>query len=265
MNLNNFKVMGIVNATPDSFYANSRTAQCGAAVDLARKHVAEGADLIDIGGQSTRPGARAISATEERARILPVVEAVAALPGDFKISIDTFYAEVAAAALDAGAHRVNDVSAGRRDPALLDLVRERQTPYILMHAADPLDAGKAPRYNDVAADVRNFLAERLDALSGCDVWVDPGFGFGKTAATNFELLRNLSCIVELGAPVLVGLSRKRLIYETLGCSPEDALGGTTFLHAIALSHGARILRVHDVAPAVECLALHTTMHTFATL
>lgn len=259
MNLNNCKVMGIVNATPDSFYANSRSADVDAAVELARLHISQGAHVVDIGGQSTRPGADAVGAAEELARVLPVVEAVANLSGDFEISIDTFYAVVAEAALDAGAHRINDVSAGRRDPALLDLVRERRAPYILMHAADPTDAGVPGHYRDVVSDVTAFLAERLDALSGCDVWLDPGLGFGKTSAENFSLLRNLGSIAALGAPVMVGLSRKRLVYETLASVPEDALNGTTFLHAIALSQGAHVLRVHDVAPAVECLALHAAM------
>ena len=262
----NFRIMGIVNATPDSFFSGSRVAEVAEAVALAERHIREGADVIDIGGQSTRPGAEPIDAAVELERVRPVVEAVAALKAnaDFEISIDTFYGAVAAAALDAGADRINDVSAGRRDPELLEVVIAHQAPYILMHAHDPWSAATPGNYQDVTAEVVDFFARTIDRhpeLSASDLWLDPGLGFGKTTAENFQLLAELQHIAEIGPPVLVGLSRKRLIHQTLGCAPEDdrALIGTTALHAVALQNGAHILRVHDVAQAVDCARLHTEL------
>lgn len=251
-------VMGILNATPDSFHAGSRVDVDGA-LRLAERMLDEGASILDIGGASSRPGAEEIGEAEEMKRVLPVIEAIAArFPGAL-LSIDTFHARVAQEAVATGARMVNDISAGTFDNKMLATVAELGVPYVAMHMkGTPRTMQVDPSYPNVVAEVTHYLSERLNSAHSAgiaDVIIDPGFGFGKTAAHNYALLRSLAHLTALGVPVLVGLSRKRMINEVLGTAPADALNGTTVLNTIALISGASILRVHDVRESVECVDL----------
>lgn len=251
-------VMGILNATPDSFHAASRVDVDGA-LHQAEAMLREGAAILDIGGMSTRPGSVEVEADEELRRVVPVVEAIHRRFPEAWISVDTYRAAVARAAVEAGAGLVNDVGAGLLDPAMLSTVAALHVPYIAMHMqGTPRTMQQAPQYTDVAAEVTRFLAERLAACHAAgipDVWLDPGFGFGKTTAHNYTLLQELARITALGVPVLVGVSRKRMINEVLGITAAEALNGTTVLNTLALERGAGILRVHDVKEAVEVVRL----------
>lgn len=250
--------MGILNATPDSFHADNRVDVDGA-LGLAEKMLRDGAMILDIGGQSTRPGSGEGTADEELRRVLPVIDAVHRRFPEALISVDTWRAAVARAAVERGADLVNDIGAGLLDPDMLGTVAALGVPYIAMHMqGTPATMQLAPHYTDVVAEVTRFLSERLHAAHEAgiaDVVVDPGFGFGKTGEHNFALLHGLGRMNMLGAPVLVGVSRKRMINEVLGTTPAAALNGTTVLHTIALLHGAAILRVHDVKEAVEAVRL----------
>jgi len=251
-------VMGILNATPDSFHKESRV-DLDAALHLAERMIAQGAAILDVGGASSRPGAAEVPEEEELERVIPVIEALHARFPDAWLSIDTWRSGVAKAAVEAGASMVNDISAGMLDPAMFATVARLAVPYALMHMqGTPATMQQDPQYTDVVAEVVYFLSERLRAAHQAgipDVVVDPGFGFGKTTAHNFALLGHLDRFQALGAPVLVGLSRKRMINETLGIGPADALNGTTVLNTIALEKGAAILRVHDVKEAVQACRL----------
>ncbi len=251
-------VMGILNATPDSFHAASRVG-VDAALHKAEAMLREGAAILDIGGMSTRPGSEEVETDEELRRVVPMVEAIHRRFPEAWISVDTYRAAVARAAVEAGAGLVNDVGAGLLDPAMPSTVAALHVPYIAMHMqGTPRTMQQAPQYTDVAAEVTRFLAERLDACHAAgipDVWLDPGFGFGKTTAHNYTLLRELARVTALGVPVLVGVSRKRMINEVLGITAADALNGTTVLNTLALERGAGILRVHDVKEAVEVVRL----------
>lgn len=255
--------MAILNATPDSFYAPSRGNTIEEIVDRAGACIAEGADFLDIGGYSSRPGAVDISVAEEMDRLLPAVEAVHRSFQEIPVSVDTFRSEVAGAALDAGASIINDISGGGQDSAMWDLVARRQVPYVLMHMqGTPATMQDNPVYQDVIREVLDYFIRQVGALRELgvhDIIIDPGFGFGKNIAHNFQLLNGLEALRILGYPVLVGLSRKSMICRTLGVKPEDALNGTTALHLRALQQGARILRVHDPAPAREVIRLWQTM------
>lgn len=251
-------VMGIINATPDSFHAASRV-DVDEALHLAERMLIDGAAMLDIGGMSTRPGAVEVPVDEELRRVVPVVEAVhRRFPGAW-IGVDTCRAAVARAAVEAGAGLVNDVGAGLADADMLPTVAALHVPYIAMHMQGmPATMQLAPAYTDVAAEVTHFLSERLNACHAAgiaDVWLDPGFGFGKTTEHNFTLLGELQRVANLGAPLLVGLSRKRMINEVLGTTPAEALNGTTVLNTLALLNGASVLRVHDVREAVQCVRL----------
>ena len=252
-------VMGIINVTPDSFFEGSRRMDPEAVLSLAEKMLAAGASILDIGGQSTKPGAKRIGANEEMDRVLPAVETIHRNFPDAWISIDTFYASVAEAAIEAGAGMVNDISAGSIDDNLLPCVARMKVPYVCMHMqGDPEHMQTAPHYNHVTQEVLDFLIRRTAFCrsSGIqDIIIDPGFGFGKTIAHNFTLLRELAAFRMLGLPILAGLSRKSTIYRTLGCSAEEALNGTTVLNTLALLNGATILRVHDVKEAAEAITL----------
>lgn len=251
-------VMGILNVTPDSFHAASRV-DLSAALRIAEGMLNDGADIIDIGGASSRPGAVEVAENVELDRVLPVIEALTARFPKALLSIDSYRASVAKAAVESGASIVNDIGAGMLDEVMLETVAGLRVPYIAMHMQGvPPTMQQDPRYVDVAAEVTLFLSQRLRAAHEAgiaDVVLDPGFGFGKTTAHNFEVLRGLELVNMLGAPVLVGLSRKRMINEVLGTSAADALNGTSVLNAIALMNGASILRVHDVKEAVECVKL----------
>jgi dihydropteroate synthase len=251
------RLMGIVNVTPDSFSDGGRFLAPDRAIAHARELAAGGADLLDIGGESTRPGAREVSTEEELARVAPVLEGIRDV--DAPISIDTSKATVAVASLDAGAEIVNDVTALRHDPALAGLCAERECTVVLMHMqGTPRTMQENPTYDDVVDDVKAFLAERIEFAVGEGIaeeriWVDPGIGFGKTVDHNLELLRRLAELRELGRPVVVGSSRKRFIGELTGREVDDRLGGTIASNVLALRAGADVLRVHDVAESRQAL------------
>jgi dihydropteroate synthase len=251
-------VMGVVNVTPDSFSDGGEWLDPHAAIAHGRALVAQGAAILDIGGESTRPGAEPVGEAEELRRVVPVLEGLAGAGA--RLSIDTSKAAVAAAALDAGASIVNDVTALRGDPRMAALVAERGCEVCLMHMlGEPRTMQRDPRYGDVVADVRAFLAERLAHAIGAGsaeerVWLDPGIGFGKTIDHNLELLARLDEIVALGRPVVVGTSRKSFLGTiTGGREPGDRVAGTIATNVIALTRGASVFRVHDVAEARDAL------------
>ncbi|WP_242692123.1 dihydropteroate synthase [Aridibaculum aurantiacum] len=251
--------MGILNVTPDSFYSGSRHQHEETVVQKAEQMLADGATIIDIGGQSTRPGAEYLPASEEAARVLPAIEAVSkALPQAF-ISIDTFYAAVAKQAAEAGACIVNDISSGSLDSTMVDTVANLNVPYIIMHMqGTPQTMQQNPIYENVTLEVMDYLMGKAEEcrLAGIkDIIIDLGFGFGKTIAHNFTLLKQLKVFEVLKKPILAGLSRKGTIYKTLSTTAEEALNGTTVLNTIALLNGASILRVHDVKEAAEAIKL----------
>jgi len=257
-------VMGIINATPDSFYGGSRFQGTDEIVDQAGKLLTDGADIIDIGGQSTRPGSELISAEEEIKRVVPAIKAIAEkYPGSF-ISVDTFYSKVASAAVDTGACIINDISAGLMDNKMIETVAALKVPYLLMHMkGTPQTMQQNAAYKNVTGEVLDFFIAKTDELKKegiIDIIIDPGFGFGKTIEHNFELLKNLSVFKMVDKPVLVGVSRKSTIYKTLGINADEALNGTTVLNTIALMNGASILRVHDVKEAKEAVTLFSAMN-----
>ncbi len=253
-------VMGIINATPDSFYADSRKANVDAALRAAEQMLNAGATILDIGGQSTKPGSAQVGADEEKQRVLPIIEAIAQQFPDAYLSVDTFYATVAQAAVQSGACIVNDVSGGKMDAEMLATVAALKVPYVCMHMqGTPSDMQVNPQYADVVLEVLDFFVQQKNTckIAGImDVIFDVGFGFGKTIAHNFSLLKNLSTFNMLDAPLLVGLSRKSMIYKSLETTAEHALNGTTALHSLALQNGANILRVHDVQAAMETIKLY---------
>lgn len=252
------RVMGIVNVTPDSFSDGGRHASADAAIAHGLRLVEEGADLLDVGGESTRPGADAVPLEEELRRVIPVVQALAQRTS-IPISIDTSKPQVMRAAVEAGAGMINDVFALRREGAL-QAAADLGVPVVLMHMqGEPRGMQEAPAYDDVVGDVHRFLAERIFAaeMAGIDkrkIVVDPGFGFGKTTSHNLQLLARLRRYTELGVPVLAGLSRKRTIGELTGREdPQARAAGSVAAHLIAAQHGAMLLRVHDVEQTVDAL------------
>lgn len=254
-------VMGILNVNGDSFYPGNRAQQIDLILQKAAQMISEGAGLIDIGGQSTRPGSERISFDEECSRVIPAIEAVASqFPGTI-ISIDTYYAEVARQAVAAGATMVNDISAGEMDSNMIATVATLKIPYVCMHMKGTPDTMQQQAvYENVTIEVLDFFIKKVDELKMAginDIIIDPGFGFGKTIGHNFSLLKNLSAFKMLDLPIMAGLSRKSTIYKTLDISVEDALNGTTVLNTLALQNGAGILRVHDVKEAVETVKLFT--------
>lgn len=256
-------VMGILNVTPDSFYDGGRYAGVDAALFQASAMLEEGAAILDIGGMSSRPGAEILSSEMELQRVLPVVEAIVQRFPEAVLSIDTIHSKTAKVCVEAGAAIVNDISGGRLDGEMFQMAAELDVPYVLMHMKGvPGNMQGQAVYEDVVAEVLDFFIEgigRLRALGVKDILLDPGFGFGKTAAHNFRLLNNLHVFQITGCPLLAGISRKSMIWKTLKIAPEAALNGTTALHVVALQQGARILRVHDVRPAVETIRLWETL------
>ena len=253
------KVMGVVNVTPDSFSDGGRYLDAGRAVGHGRELVAEGADLLDVGGESTRPGSEGVSAEEEVARVGPVLEGLSS--AGVPISIDTSKRAVAAAALDAGAEIVNDVTALRADPELGDLCAERDCGLVLMHMlGTPRTMQESPTYDDVVEDVKAFLAERIEFAIGRGIgeeriWLDPGIGFGKTLEHNLALLDRLGELRSLGRPICIGASRKSFIGKITGREVGERLGGTVASNVLALANGADIFRVHDVRAVREALVV----------
>lgn len=252
-------VMGIINATPDSFYEGHLNSGMNGMMSLAQQMISEGADILDVGGLSTRPGSKSISADEEMDRVLPVIKNIHAAHPHCIISIDTYYSSVAAAAVHAGASIVNDISAGNLDGDMLSTVAELRVPYICMHMkGTPESMQQEPVYGNVAEEVLDFFIAKIDACKKAginDIIIDPGFGFGKTIEHNFQLLKKLGVFSITGKPILAGLSRKSSVYKTLGVTAADALNGTTVLNTMALLNGAAILRVHDVKEAKEAVKL----------
>jgi len=249
-------LMGVVNVTPDSFSDGGRYLDPEAAIGHGVELVGDGAEILDVGGESTRPGAEEVGVEEELARVLPVVEGLA---GSATVSIDTSKLEVARAALDAGASIVNDVTALRRDPEIGVLCAERGATLVLMHMqGDPRTMQEEPRYDDVVADVKAFLVERMavatDAgVAGERIWLDPGIGFGKELGHNLELLRRLGELRALGRPLVIGTSRKSFIGKIDGSPVAERTGGTIASSVLAGAEGADVLRVHDVAEAAQAL------------
>jgi dihydropteroate synthase len=253
-------LMGILNATPDSFYDGGRYNQLNMAVEHTAKMLAEGAHIIDVGGASSRPGAAILSPQEEAARVVPLIEKLKHTFKDILISIDTYQSDVAKAALDAGASIVNDISGGKLDEKMFALVAQEKCPYVLTHIkGNPTNMQDQAVYEDVVLDVLKELSEKvaqLEQLGVNDIIIDPGFGFGKTIAQNYTLLRNLRLFEKaLGKPILAGLSRKSMLYKPLGIQPEYSLNATTATNILALQNGARILRIHDVKEAKEAVAI----------
>ena len=253
------KVMGILNITPDSFYNNSRTNSIDEALRKTETFLNDGATFIDIGGYSSRPGAKDISTDEELGRLIPVVEAINKNIPEAIISIDTFRAKVAEETIFAGAHIINDIASGDMDDKMFETVARLQVPYIMMHMqGTPQNMQQNPVYDNVLLDVIDYLAKKIDMLKKLkvhDVIIDPGFGFGKTIEHNYELLNQMQEFKIFKLPVLAGFSRKGMIYKVLKNTAAEALNGTTILNTIALQKGAKILRVHDVKEAVECVKL----------
>ena len=256
-------VMGILNATPDSFYKGNLKDGVEGMTALAEKMIKDGADIIDIGGQSTKPGSKHISVDEEIARILPVIKNIIATFPDTIISVDTYYSEVASQAVIAGASIVNDISGGEMDKQMLPVVASLNVPYILMHIQGTPDSMQnSPSYENVVMEILDFFKTKIAECTNAgikDIIIDPGFGFGKTIEHNFEILQQLSVFGITGKPVLAGISRKSMINTTLNILPEYSLNGTTVLNTIALMNGASILRVHDVKEAKEVVMLYNKL------
>lgn len=252
-------VMGIINVTPDSFYAGSRFRTEEAIITQVEKMHKDGADMIDLGGQSTRPGSVELSAEEEAERILPVIEIVHHQFPELILSIDTFYSKVALAAVEAGATVVNDISGGQRDPSMLTTVGKLEVPYICMHIkGTPATMQMHAQYENIGLEILDYFIQRIDTCRKAkirDVIIDPGFGFAKNIEQNFELLKQLHLFRQLDVPLMCGLSRKSTVYKTLGVNSDEALNGTTVLNTIALLNGADILRVHDPKEAREAIEL----------
>lgn len=260
LNLSAPIVMGIINATPDSFYKGHLNAGEGTILTMAGKMIEEGAAILDIGGQSTRPGSKPIGAEEEINRVLPLIKKIHTEFPDTVISIDTYNSMVARAAVEAGASIINDISGGNLDKDMLRTVAALKVPYICMHMqGEPATMQKEPMYTDVVKEVLDFFITKIDECNRFgikDLIIDPGFGFGKTIEHNFQLLKRLHVLSITNKPILAGLSRKSTIYKTLSVTATDALNGTTVLNTMALLNGASILRVHDVKEAREAILLY---------
>jgi dihydropteroate synthase len=259
IDLSKTAVMGILNLTPDSFYDRSRVSSVDSALKRIETYLQEGASFIDIGAYSSRPGADEVNTDEELKRILPVVAAISKRFPEAKLSVDTFRARVAKESIEAGAHLINDISAGNMDEAMFETVAALKVPYIVMHMqGTPQTMQQNPVYTDIAMEVTGYFADKVYALKKLgltDLILDPGFGFAKNQDHNYILLNKMEHLNIFGLPLLVGFSRKSMIYKFLGITPEEALNGTTVLNTLALQKGAAILRVHDVKAAMECITL----------
>ncbi len=253
------KVMGILNVTPDSFYDGNKYLSIQNAVSRVGEMIQEGASIIDIGGMSSRPGSDFVSTNEEIKRVLPVLEVVREKYPDILISVDTFNSELAEKSLQIGADIINDISAGELDEKILDVVSKYNAPYIFMHMKGiPKNMQNDTKYVDVVADVLKYLMIKIRKFRSRGInklIADPGFGFGKSIEDNFSLLNNLDVFQLLEIPILVGVSRKSMLYKSLGITPVQSLNATTIANTIALMNGANILRVHDVKEAVEAVRL----------
>ena len=263
IDLNTPKVMGILNVTPDSFYDGGRFKDEKSMLIQVEKLLKEGATFIDIGAYSSRPGADFVSEDEELKRLIPIVTLVHNTFPQCPISIDSFRSRVIKAAVEAGAAMTNDISGGQLDPLMFETVGILGIPYIMMHMrGTPQNMQKMTDYSDVTKDVFTYFSERIQLAKKHhikDIIIDLGFGFSKTKAQNFELLAMLDYYTHLDLPILAGVSRKSMIYKTLNTTADKALNGTTALHMVALQKGAKLLRVHDVKEAMECIQLHEAL------
>ena len=259
------KVMGILNITTDSFYDGGQFVNEKQQLLQVESMLQNGADFIDIGAQSTRPGAKALSADEELALLKPCISSLRKQLPEAIVSVDTFYSKVALEAHNLGADMINDISGGQIDDAMFEIMAQIQIPYVLMHTqGTPEVMQKNPHYDNVLKEVIYFMSEqiqKLNILGVNDIIIDPGFGFGKTLEHNYQLLNQLNHFSFLESPILVGISRKSMIYKPLNISPVEALNGTTALHIIALNQGANILRVHDVKEAKQCIELYKLVNS----
>lgn len=256
-------VMGILNVTPDSFYDGGKNNNVVQAIAKAEEMLLEDATIIDIGGYSSRPNADDISIEEEKKRVLPIISELVKQFPDIIISVDTFRSEVANAAINDGAAIVNDISGGELDEKMFELVSKLNVPYILMHLkGTPQNMVHQTNYDDILKEMHLYISKKINelySLSVNDIILDPGFGFSKTTEQSFNILNNLKGFEIYDLPILVGVSRKSMIYKTLEISADEALNGTTALNMVALMNGAKILRVHDVKEAVEAVRLYTKL------
>ncbi|TRX35609.1 dihydropteroate synthase [Flavobacterium restrictum] len=259
------KVMGILNVTPNSFFDGGRYKNETELQFRIEKILSEGASIIDIGAYSSKPNADFVTQAEELERILPVVQLVLKINPNAIVSIDTFRAEVVRVCIENGAAIINDISAGNLDPKMLEIVAKYQVPYVMMHMkGTPQTMQTLTHYDDLIKEMLFYFSERVATARSFginDLIVDPGFGFAKTLDQNYEILRQLEVFQVLDLPVLAGVSRKSMIYKTVQTTAADALNGTTVLNTVALIKGAKLLRVHDVKEAVECVTLYNKLHS----
>ena len=256
--------MGIINSTPDSFYTNSRAKDVQECLRIAEKMISEGADILDIGGYSSRPGAEDISVEEELFRVMPCLEAIRNRFGNILISVDTFRSHVAREAMELGADIINDITAGNGDQLMFPTLKGTNINYIMMHMrGTPRTMQQNTNYGDLIADIKSYFQERIESAKANginNIIIDPGFGFSKTLEQNYLLMKELDCFIDFGYPLLIGVSRKSMIYKLLETDPENSLTGTTALNMAALLKGAQILRVHDVLAAKQVVTLATKIN-----
>ena len=259
MNFSVPKIMGILNITPDSFYDGGIYNSKEKIQRQIEKMIISGVDIIDVGGYSSRPGAKDISIEDELNRVIPVIEIIKKKFPETIVSIDTFRSRVASEAIISGADIVNDISGGNLDSKMFETVSKHKVPYILMHMrGKPENMMSKTNYENVTKDVCKYFSQRINKAHSCginDIIIDPGFGFSKTTQQNYELLNNLEFFKEFQRPIIIGISRKSMIYKTLNTTPDKALNGSSILHTISLMKGANILRTHDVKEAVECVKI----------
>jgi dihydropteroate synthase len=253
------KVMGILNVTPNSFYDGGKHKEINSIIHQVDKMLSEGADFIDIGAYSSKPSAEFVSEEEEIKRLVPIVKSLVETFPNIILSVDTFRAQVAKASVENGVAMVNDIAAGLLDDKMLETVAELKVPYIMMHMrGNPQTMQSLTDYNDIVKEMIFYFSERIQKARSfgiSDIVIDPGFGFAKTLEQNYEVLHKMELFSILELPLLAGISRKSMIYKVLESSPQEALNGTSVLNTIALQKGAKILRVHDVKEAVECIKL----------
>ena len=254
-------VIGILNITTDSFYDGGKYIDNDKIISRCRIMLEEGASIIDIGAQSSKPGSSQISSEEELIKLIPTIKLLKNTFKDIILSIDTFWANTAKKCVSVGADIINDISAGEIDDAMFSTIAELNVPYIIMHMkGTPKNMQKNPSYNDVTKEIVSYFREKISKLNKLGFYkiiIDPGFGFGKTIQHNYQLLNNLNDLTHLKLPILIGVSRKSMIYNLLGTTPQKALNGTSIINTIALQNGANILRVHDVKEAYECIKITT--------
>ncbi|MEY4113622.1 MAG: hypothetical protein RLZ76_315 [Bacteroidota bacterium] len=264
LNIDCPKIMGVINCTPDSFYAGSRASGLNEAKAMIEKMVDDGVDILDIGGRSSRPGSEEISEEEEIQRVAEIISFVAKTYPSVWMSIDTTKSTVAQYAVEHGCRIVNDISAGDMDPLMIEKVAQMKVPFVCMHMQGTPDTMQNnPTYHHIADDIFSFFTQKIELLASRgieEIIIDPGFGFGKTIEHNYQLMRDLDRFNSFKKPLLVGVSRKSMIYKLLNSSPEESLNGSIALNMYALMKGANILRVHDVKPAKEIIAIFQQLH-----